>query len=538
MTSSTLKIIGCLLVISLIVHAQNQPTKTVPATVSGKVTHKGNGMARIVVGARRVNGPAGTVVATTDEDGNYRMSNIPAGEYEIMPASAQFVMPQGIGRIKRLIVNEGESVEKIDFALVRGGVITGKVTDAEGRPVIEVPVEVVPESFSGDPMADLRPGDYATDDRGIYRLWGLSPGKYRVAAGASEDRMYYGRRQAFYSQTFHPSAPDPSGATVIELTEGGEVTNVDITLRRTQSVFTVTARVVDGDTGQPIPDLTYGLQKFRENASSSTSGHRSNRSGVITLENVTPGKYALFVESSAQRQLYAEPVQFEVVDQDIKDLVIKTSSGSTVSGEVVIEGMEERVARGKLDGLVVHAFVMIADDRFGHGASRSGRVNADGSFTLSGLRPGTINFSIWHQRPVPRADLDVARIERDGVVLPSVEIKAREQIKGLRLILRTRSGRIRGMVKFENGPLPGDAPVQVQIRKIGEERYETYAEVDDRGRFVSDHLAAGVYEVSVFVYGLQGRPRTSKQEVVVSDNQVSEITLTLDLKADVGQGRP
>jgi hypothetical protein len=50
-------------------------------------------------------------------------------------------------------------------------------------------------------------------------------------------------------------------------------------------------------------------------------------------------------------------------------------------------------------------------------------------------------------------------------------------------------------------------------------------------------MAAGVYEVVVYAYR-QGRQISTKQQVVVTDNQVTEVTLTLDLKSDTGQGRP
>src|SRR6185503_12871888 len=194
MISSTLKIAGCVFAITLIIHAQNSSQKTPSggSTISGKVTLKGNGLPGIPVGARpQSNGrPIPPLVATTDQDGNYRISNVPAGQYDIMTAAPQFV-PIARDRSKRLIVGEGETIENVDFALVRGGVITGKVVDGDGRPVIEENIEVSvfepanPEMYMNVVMAG------GTDDRGIYRIFGVVPGKYRVAAGTPEDRMQY-----------------------------------------------------------------------------------------------------------------------------------------------------------------------------------------------------------------------------------------------------------------------------------------------------------------------------------------------------------
>ena len=543
MISSTLKVIGWLFVVCLVLHAQNPAEKVRTSSISGKVTHKGNGVAGIYVGARmsRSGSQPAALTATTDEQGNYKIQNVAPGQYEVT-LGARLYVPAGIDRMKRLIVREGETIENVDFSVVRSGVITGKITDAEGRPLIEQPVDV----FGGEgpntgPMLHTFMTNL-TDDRGIYRIFGLPPGKYRVAAGTPEEQMLsgLGRGNSFYTQTFFPSTNDRAKATLIEVTEGSEATNVDITLRRTAGAFTVTARLVDADTGKPIAGARYGVEKFRENGSFATSGPITNRLGEIRFENLTPGKYALFLDSEPSAELYAEPVRFEVVDQDIKDLVLKASSGSSVSGVVVIEGREEKTLRNKDSGFVIFAHV-IEPDADTHGMSNSttptGPVAADGSFSLRGLRPGVVHFSIYTQRGGNTNHFGDARVERDGVFQPNLEIKAREQITGLRLTVRSRSGRIRGLLKFENGQAPMSR-AYIYARKIGEENYENPMQIDDRGRFESEALPAGVYEVRVLVYVGRGRPAQKMQQVVVVDNQVSEVNLTVDLKSDAGQEKP
>jgi hypothetical protein len=373
-----------------------------------------------------------------------------------------------------------------------------------------------------------------TDDRGVYRIYGLRPGKYRVAAGSSEDRMYYGRgSRSVYRQTFHPSTTVASEATLIEVTEGSEATNVDISLRRTLNAFTVHARVLNAETGEPIANALYGLQKFQENGSTSTSGFASNLQGEIKLESVTPGKYALFLETSPRSNVYAEPMLFEVVDHDIKDLVIKASSGSSVSGVVVLDGVDQKLPGNRVNELVIFARIE-PKNRHMHGSMPSGVINPDGSFKVSGLRPGVVELVVWGRRQGPMVSYQVAQVERDGVVQSGgIEIKAGEQIKGLRVTVKALTGQIRGVLKLENGHIPG-SQFSVQIKKIGENSGLS-AQVDDRGRFVSDPMAPGLYEVSVWAHPSNGRAVSAKQQVVVADNQVTEVTLTLDLKAP---GRP
>ena len=537
MISSALKIVGWLFVACLAVQAQNPTQKTNTSTISGKVTLKGKGLPGIAVGARlHSSGSRNTLIVTTDQQGLYRIPNVAPGQYVVMPAAPQYLVG-GQTPSKTLIVGESENLENVDFALVRGGVITGKVVDAEGRPMIEEPVEIFPMGGSdAKPLVLMNIFSGPTDDRGVYRIFGLRPGKYRVAAGASQYRMYYGRgTRSVYGQTYYPSTTEPSQASLIEVTEGSEATNVDITLRRTVNVFTVYARVVDAETEKPIANAVYGLQKFQENGSSSTSGYASDRSGDIRIENVTPGKYAVFLEPSPAVDVYAEPVQFEVVDHDVKDLVIKALSGGSVSGVIVLDGLDQKAAALKLNQLLISAFTENRDRQV-HGSSLNGVVNADGSFTVGGLRAGVVNFAVLGARQSSMDAFEITQIERDGVVYPSVEIKPGEQIKGLRLTVKPRTGRVRGVVKLENGRM-AFSQVQVHIKKIGEDS-GSWTQVDDRGRFISDPIAAGVYEVFITVYTVQGRPLTTKQQVAVVDNQVTEVLLTLDLKSDPGQGRP
>jgi hypothetical protein len=535
MISSTVKVAGCLFLFCLMVQAQNPAQKTQTSSVSGKVTVKGSGVSGILVGARTRNSgrPSAPSVTTTDQNGNYRLSNLASGQYEISLAAPQFVL-SGTEPMKRVIIGDGEIVENVDFVMVRGGVITGKVVDADGGAVIEEQIEVIPEGPTAEPMTRLGNMSYRTDDRGIYRIFGLPPGKYRVAAGVSPDRLYYGRgRASVYTLTFHPSTTEPAKATLVDVTEGGEATNVDITVRRSMPLFTVTARVVDAETGQPIPDVTYGLQKFRERGSFAMSGMSANGLGEIKLENMTPGKYALFLDPSPKRDVYAEPVSFEVVGQDINDLVIKASSGSSIAGVIVFEEMDEKAARSRFVDLVVFAHSMAQEaSSVSGGSAPAARVGPDGSFRAGGLRPGTVHFSLWAQRKTAMTEYEVARIERDGVVQPNLEIKAGEQIKGVRLIVRARTGRIQGVLKFENGQV-AKSRVMLSVKRIGDESFQMM-ELDDRGHFVSQALAAGVYEVRVIAYDGRGKPAEKRQQVVVADNQVTEIMLTLDVKEPPG----
>jgi hypothetical protein len=65
--------------------------------------------------------------------------------------------------------------------MIKGGVITGRVTNATGEPLIGVRVNaVMTRGAEGNTARRAAARPRFTDDRGFYRLYGLPPGTYVV----------------------------------------------------------------------------------------------------------------------------------------------------------------------------------------------------------------------------------------------------------------------------------------------------------------------------------------------------------------------
>src|SRR5215218_5613329 len=159
--------------------APKQTSKTPRGSISGRVTIKEKGVAGVVIALRKsdfMNPYEPGQRATTDQDGYYRIANVASGNYEVSPSVPAFVPPDSKEqRGKNVLVGDDENVESINFSLVRGGVITGRVTDADGRPAIQQRVYIYrTDLFEREPQTPQRPlfvtTSVATDDRGIYRV--------------------------------------------------------------------------------------------------------------------------------------------------------------------------------------------------------------------------------------------------------------------------------------------------------------------------------------------------------------------------------
>lgn len=531
--------------------SQTQTTKKAPTgSVSGRITIHGKGAAGIVVGLRSTNySPQQTPApkATTDEDGNYRIAEVPAGNYQVTPLAPIYIVadqPSSRSRGKSLLLAEGEDVQGVDFSLVRGGVITGKVTDTDGRPIVDERLTLLPENQSNEPgqmFSPAVPNTSQTDDRGIYRIYGIPPGRFKISVGLAEDGYSnVNAARAVYKRTFYPDATDPSDAKVIEITEGGEVTNIDITVGRSLPAFSASGKITDGETGRPVSGMRVGLRRVvNEGNSPMMNGiiSASNSLGEFRLENVTPGKYAAFVWLQPPSEIRSDAVNFEIVDQDVTGIVIQTLKGLSVTGTLVLDGPYNKNVLPNLGNLRLRVYV--SGDSPNGDSWQETVVNADGSFRLGGLAPGIAAFSLSFQDRRPATSFSIQRIERDGVVGPprGIEIKSGEQAGGVKIFVSYGSSAIRGEVKIENGPLPSDGRIMVWLKKPGENpaSFRPY-NLDSRGRFLIEGIAAGTYELNVDANIPSRRSAaTAKQLVTVTDDTVSDVIVSLDLKTNPGQ---
>src|SRR5215470_5612114 len=243
--------------------AQTAESKAGTAAISGRVTLKSEPARGVMVILQTQSQDASNAPrAKTDESGRFHFTGLPAGRYSVSALAPGYASPEdsnfpGI-RGKTLNLTDGEKVENVDLEIKRGGVIAGRVTDSQGRPVVEEQVNLSKLDANNQPRAafyysqnfDMR----QTDDRGLYRIYGLPEGRYLVSLGYAESpgSAIVTMRREFYPRVYYPNATNESGAKVIEVSEGSEATNIDITVTDPKQTHDVYGRVVDAGSGQPV----------------------------------------------------------------------------------------------------------------------------------------------------------------------------------------------------------------------------------------------------------------------------------------------
>src|SRR5262249_36373957 len=120
--------------------------------------------------------------SASDEDGAFKVTGLSPGAYFLSTRMPGYVASSDSSgpRMHRI----GENVT---ITLIKGGVITGRVTDEFGEPMVGARVTAFRvRTLEGRPDLDSNVMDASdagreTDDRGVYRIFGLEPGIYVVS---------------------------------------------------------------------------------------------------------------------------------------------------------------------------------------------------------------------------------------------------------------------------------------------------------------------------------------------------------------------
>lgn len=280
----------------------------------------------------------------TDDAGRFEFRGLPAGNYRVNVAKAAYlavaVGARQAGRSGTTIVLADKQVIDVAASLAPGGVITGTVRDTRGRAVAGVSVAVVPAPSPSEP-APPPVASVVTDDRGDYRLFGLEPGRYLVAATApwAVDRVPAGRRterqmdevlavlarrfgggsdsvgaqvpreevvlaappRTAIGTMFYPGTPRSDAATVIVVASGAERSGVDITVAATR--MSAIDGVVTGVLNPGRVELSLvvnGPLGDSQTGGSPMLIRRPDAQGRFRYENLAPGRYTILARSAGR----------------------------------------------------------------------------------------------------------------------------------------------------------------------------------------------------------------------------------------------
>lgn len=467
--------------------------------------------------------------ARTDGEGRYQVTNLPPGRFVVTAGSKVFVpASQQPNEPKLITLDAGESRDNLDFALVRGGVITGQITDAEGRPAIahQVRVTLIVIGPDGQQQSRNFPGNWGermTDDRGVYRIYGLLPGTYLLGVGG-EDNFF---STAKYPPIFYPDATDPKQAKLIPVKSGEEITGINLRLGGARKTYEAIGRVIEADTGKPVPNIRVSCLKiFEEESDDNEGGYgegQADRQGNFRLTGLNRGKYGCTLQAGWMEasDFYAEPMTFQVLDENVSGIEIKASRGGTISGVSVIEGSNDAATKAKLARMMIFAYSESEDPqdrRLQPSSYHQTTIKPDGTFLLTGVAPGKVTLQV---NTAGDRTLSLIRMEQGGAPFEeSLKLTKGEKVNDLRLIFTTGTGIIRGQIQATGRPQSAGDTYRIQARLQGSTTGAWFHNVvDDKGRFELTSLPAGEYELQL--NGVSQMPDGSRRSMVLAKQKVS-----------------
>jgi hypothetical protein len=474
--------------------------------------------------------------AVTDGEGRFRLSGVPVGNYDVQAQSAVLIPATAEpGRYQQAVaVVEGSAIEGIEIQLVRGAVITGKVTGADGNPVVgralllrsanKKPFHVARSLVSG-----------RTDDRGVYRFYGVTPGSYLVGIGTSGDRLFYDNSDS--DAVFYPNAPTAAEAKPVQVAEGEEKTDIDIALGARPRGVEVSGQVVDDETGMPMAGVAvfYGAMttttQGTQEMGSMQYGSSSDKTGRFYLSGISPGHYSAFVRGMlGGPAAYSDPVVFDVSDSNVTNLVVRVRAGATVRGMVVLSDPNDQAAAAGLGTLLVYLNPISNSAPMG---GVTGQVNGDGSFQIKGAEPGKARISIYSRDGLP--SYNVLRVEEGASTVNDSTISISDgNVEPVTIVVAYGSGSISGTVRLTNGGSPAGLKLRLVAKWLGAQTengmQRTAAQVDARGNFFLERLVPGSYEIAVYTTSAKSGA-AGQQTVIVNKGQVTQVTCTIDPNA-------
>lgn len=470
----------------------------------------------------------GTRTVYTNDDGQFGFVDLPGGAYTLSGSKTGYVSVSygqrnpAAGRPGTPIdLAPGQQIKDLVFQLPPGGVITGMVFDEKNRPSVATPVRVMRWSMSNGERTLASAGTSTTDDRGIYRVYGLPPGEYLVSAmprntgneqaaemqWVIEERMAELQTQGLaiqgnfslsmppapasagaeapgdpdeavvgYAPVFYPGTLDVGGAAAVRLGVSQELTAVDFALQQ------VPLARIDGQVIVPPGVNTRTVQVRLYNVAEQVPGvgNRSTRvrDGEFSFGEVPPGTYRVVATADVR----GEPTRAEVASAGGRVVVMSpdrevdrlwASSDVSISGRntsgVTLVLQPGMAVTGSIayDGsgpppqsrrIRVTLTPFGAEASASGASSRNATVDETGRFEITGVVPAR-----YRVRASGVSGWDVVSAVQGGVETMDfgLDVTSAQDVTGLQVVFSDRRTELTGSIQDSMGAPTADFTVVV-----------------------------------------------------------------------------
>lgn len=456
---------------------------------------------------------------TADNEGNFQVTGLDPVLYSVSASLPSYITPPRDPDSDPIYHRVGD---RVSFTLVKGGVISGTVLSSSSEPVVQIPVKavMVRDANGKPPKFGAFQVMRTTDDRGMFRIYGLLPGTYVVLAGGRG--TINGLTNAFDGDapTYAPSATRDT-ATEITVKAGEEISAVDVRYRGEQG------HIVSGFANGPAESSTgtvmsINLVQIFQGVPMSSAYTFQPLSIGFAFYGVADGEYDLIAQASVgQGEAYvSEARRIVVKGADVTGVELVAKPLGSISGRIALERSTTIECQNKRQPMLAETLIMARHNDKAAPKDQprpsiffyaQGSPDKAGDFQLRNLGPGQYNLKTrfyaryWYLRSVvretaaaPAATVRSAPSKRLlDIARNGIKLQSGERLRDITITLAQGAGSLRGKIMRDTREsLPANLYVHlVPAEKENVENSLRYfaAEVQSDGTFALNNLPPGRY---------------------------------------------
>ncbi len=464
---------------------------------------------RVQVALRPLVAGATAQATETDEHGHFSLLDIEGGKYSFLVGRDGY-LPTSIGkrggvRIPAVFnISKADDLTGITFQLQRWALVTGKIKYDDAEPATGVLVQFYREFHTRGRTGFAVAGSDRTNDLGEYRVRGLAPGEYFVAAIYNQSRLVPDATmqprldpngqplpETGYTTTFFPHTTAMAEASTVKLSAGQEVGGVDIYLELARKLR-VRLTVSSGLSGQVLRQP--GI-KFVQLIGASSEGlpidlTRTYKPGApfTDVSGLTPGRYIIIVDAIEKDSRLISRYPVTLGEADIDDLSLIAKPEKIWGGSIITLGDRQSEGQG---------LRLTFEPRSATNPGLSPEIDADGTFHVSLIPDETYDIYAdglsgdTYLRSVRVGESEYLASGLAGVIAPDTRIQ---------VILSTEGSKIVGAAYTEQGEFASGATVAlIPTPPRGHMQAYRGASADEYGRFQIRGVPPGQYRLYAFL---------------------------------------
>jgi hypothetical protein len=388
----------------------------------------------------------------------------------------------------RFTLGPGDRKDDIEISLTPTGAIAGHVLDAAGEPV--------EGAYVGAEGSNGYGANSTTDDKGQFRVGGLSPGRYRVKASPRTlpfppEIRSDGTPDIHYAATYYADSLSSKSAQRLEVKSGAEMSGIDIHLIRTP-IVTVSGKVA----GLPPGFKSAYIQVMSLSGDGLAVGYQQGANvkadGSFEMWRLDPGKYTLVASTQvSQTRLQSAPLDIEVANANLEHLELRMIPPFDISGQIRYEDEQARQPpqspsrTGQSRQPAPPRRLQLRAEPPGQFLNAD--IGADDSFTLEKAQPSRYHVALTGASGYVKS-VRAGETETEGDILD-----VRNGSAGpVTVLVSSNYCEVSGTVSDSNGPAADGSVVLAPAEGV---RSFRIVPVDANGTYKLGHIAPGKYKL-------------------------------------------